>query len=113
MSFKPNNPEYEVKGTKLVVYKGSNSTVLLPAGVTEIGSKAFLCNKTIKTVVIPDGVISIETDIRSEANTFGECVNLEKLVIPDTLNNMLNIPRSERMLIAIQSKLAADQISLS
>ena len=82
------DPAFEVKGSKLINYKGNDSAIAIPAGITEIGIKAFLCNRNIKEISLPEGVVSMETDTRSESHAFEECFNLERILLPNTLTNM-------------------------
>lgn len=82
------DPAFEIKGKKLINYIGNESTVTVPAGITEIGDKVFCSNKNIREIILPEGLISIETDIRSESSAFAWCENLEKLILPDSLTNM-------------------------
>lgn len=49
----------EVSGTKLVKYNGSEESVSIPEGITEIGNSAFY-NSNVKTVKIPKTVTKIE-----------------------------------------------------
>ena len=44
---------YIVEGSRLVSYVGKDSTIMLPADITEIGERAFAENPTLEAVVIP------------------------------------------------------------
>ena len=66
-------------------YSGTDTELEIPAMIGEyntvyIGGDAFKDNKTLKKVVIPEGV----TEIQSGA--FEGCTALEEVVLPDTLN---------------------------
>ena len=49
-----------IKDGVLISYKGSDSTVEIPEGVTCIKQKAFYDNRNIVTVVLPESLIEIE-----------------------------------------------------
>ena len=70
---------FEISGTTLCRYRGSGDHIVIPKGVTRIGSKAFLNCWHLKSVSIPEGV----TEIRSQA--FDGCMSLESVSIPDTV----------------------------
>ena len=82
------NPDFDIKGKKLIKYKGDDSTVVVPSGITEIGVHAFQSKKDVREIILPDGVVSIETNIGSVSRAFAWCDNLEKLILPDSLTNM-------------------------
>jgi hypothetical protein len=65
----------------IVKYSGQGEEVLIPAEfegipVVEIGQAAFSGNKTIKSVIIPDGITVIEKD------AFDGCTSLTSISIP-------------------------------
>jgi hypothetical protein len=60
----------------LIRYLGSGRDVVIPAGVTEIGHRAFWGRSDVNTVVIPDSV----TEINSCA--FWGCESLASVAIP-------------------------------
>lgn len=82
------NSDFDIKGKKLIKYKGDNSNVVVPSGITEIGVHAFQSKKDVREIILPDGVVSIETNIGSVSRAFAWCDNLEKLILPDSLTNM-------------------------
>ena len=68
-------------------YKGKDSCVVIPEkiakySVTEIADNAFKYDKSIVSVVIPEGVTFISWW------AFEECVNLETITIPSTLKEI-------------------------
>lgn len=69
-------------GTKLVSYSGSETAPKIPAGITQIGSKAFEGNKTITDIVIPDSV----TQIGSRA--FNGCTSLKTVTLSNQLEKL-------------------------
>lgn len=74
---KINNPDdFVIVGGILKKYKGSDTNVIVPASVCEIGKGAFECNDYITTVIIPEGVTAIHK------NAFYGCYNLVSVKIP-------------------------------
>ena len=68
----------------VIEYTGSASEVVIPTlyngkPVVEIGTYSFYNNKTLISVIIPDGVTRIGSD------AFYNCSNLESIILPDTL----------------------------
>lgn len=68
-------------------YMGNSSEVIIPSEiegtkVTSVGSVAFLRNKTIKSVTVPDGVTNVGH------SAFYGCINLETLSLPDSIESM-------------------------
>lgn len=65
-------------------YKGSQASVTIPsklggATVTVLGSMSFSANKTLQSVIIPEGVM------RLGYNTFQSCSSLSSVSLPSTL----------------------------
>ena len=54
--------DFNIENGILTKYNGSAKDVVIPKGVKVIGEKAFFENKTITSVVIPEGVTSIVKD---------------------------------------------------
>lgn len=91
--------DFELSGSKLVSYSGTDSSVTLPNTITEIGSSAFEGNKNITKVVIPDSIKSIGYDAfrgctnlntvsigngvkKIDSEAFSGCINLSSINIP-------------------------------
>jgi len=69
--------EFEIENGVLVKYNGSGGDVTIPAGVTEIGERAFESCKALTGVTIPDGVTKICK------GAFSLCKALTSVTIPD------------------------------
>ena len=63
-------------------YVGSETDLILPAGITEISSRAFKDNATLHSVVIPDSVTEIG------AHAFDGCGNLRSVTIGAGVTNV-------------------------
>lgn len=63
----------------LTKYTGTEQTVIIPDGVTEIGNAAFYNNHYLKWVQFPIGIVKIG------AQAFEDCKKLEEIVLPDGL----------------------------
>lgn len=89
----------------LTKYNGSDSEVVVPDGVTEIGRKAFEGNLDITSVVIPSSVtiirirafygctalqsVIIPSGVKTIENVvFAECVSLESAVLPNSVKSI-------------------------
>ncbi len=81
---KNNSPtRYENKALLKGMFAGdlrNLSSILM--NYTEIGYKAFAANTIIKEVIIPDSIKSIKS------RAFQNCINLEKVQLPATLDNI-------------------------
>lgn len=75
----PTVPDFEVREGVLVKYHGTDSEVVIPDGVTEIGDRAFEECETLTHVVIPEGVTKIGYF------AFLSCKQLTSVVIPDSV----------------------------
>lgn len=66
----------------LEAYVGQSNTIEIPAGVKEIGPRAFENNQRIESVVIPEGVTAIGN------RAFGACRKLSFVQIPDSVTQI-------------------------
>lgn len=65
-----------IKNGVLLAYTGDEEEVIVPNGVTEISTRAFINNTTIKKVTLPETVEKIGEEV------FRECSALEEVNIP-------------------------------
>jgi hypothetical protein len=77
------------KGLIITGYKGAATEVKIPASiqgfpVREIGARAF-SGSTITSVVIPEGVTSIDSDWSDPNGAFSGCGKLAQVTLPSTL----------------------------
>ncbi len=63
----------------LISYRGSESHVEIPDGVTAIGAGAFMANPSLLSVHLPESIVYID------AMAFGGCDNLLLVNIPDSV----------------------------
>ena len=70
-----NVTDFEINNGVLAKYKGSDSDVVIPIGVTKIGRGAFDCCKSMESITVPDSVTEIE------GSAFGDCSNLKSVTI--------------------------------
>lgn len=73
---------FQITDGVLTKYTGPGGDVVIPDGVTEIGSSAFASCSTLTSVVIPEGV----TKIGDKA--FNGCYNLTSVTLPATLKTL-------------------------
>lgn len=66
----------------LTRYNGNNADVVIPAGVTSIGDRAFYLNTTLISVIISEGVTSIGN------SAFYGCENLKSVTIPTSMQSI-------------------------
>ena len=85
-----NNPQFKGEGpfllskdgTRLLFAPGAEGCVVIPEGVTEIDTAAFIDNKKITEIVFPDSL----KEIKDKA--FMDCNALTKLVFPKNLKSI-------------------------
>lgn len=59
----------------LVSYPSATGDIVLPSDITAVGSKAFVFNDTITSVMVPASIASLGTDV------FGNCQNITTITI--------------------------------
>lgn len=74
--------EFEIENGLLIRYNGQGKDVVIPSGVTAIGSDAFDVYMGLTSVVIPEGVVSIADD------AFEWCTELENITIPASVTSI-------------------------
>ena len=74
--------DFVIKKGVLKKYAGTGGAVVIPEGVTSIGSKAFSKCRDLKSVTIPEGVTSIGND------AFYKCGKLTSVTIPDSVTSI-------------------------
>lgn len=74
--------DFILEGTVLIQYLGSDSTVIVPEGVKEIGASAFFHKEKMSVIKLP----SFLEKIGEEA--FLGCINLEKIELPESVTSI-------------------------
>ena len=74
--------DFKIENGVLKEYIGEGGTVIIPEGVTKIGSFAFKGNAQIVSVIISEGVKEIEE------MAFQECYGLQKVIIPSSVTRI-------------------------
>ena len=67
---------YEVRGSELIRYKGNQSNIEIPEGITKVGDEAFADCTTIVSVKFPSTIKEIGI------MAFSGCVSLTDILIP-------------------------------
>ena len=80
------NNDFEIVAGKLIRYTGSDVDVIIPNNVIEIGERAFNGLTLLKSVVIPDSVITIDGE--EFVGAFSSCVNLVDVSIGNGLKTI-------------------------
>lgn len=70
---------FRIEGKTLREYVGTMSEVFIPRGVERIGREAFMGNKNVERVVLPDTVKIVGEQV------FGFCESLKEIVLNDGL----------------------------
>ena len=76
------NASFQINNSTLVAYNGTDEKVVIPDGITTIGTNAFAGNTNIHFVTIPEGVTTIEK------GAFSNACNLEGITIPDSVRSI-------------------------
>lgn len=89
ISFKDNM--YTTSDHFLLKYKGTDSTVTVPAGITKIGDYAFYDNQKITKLVLPEGLAEIGDEAFSRCSPiFSENPGSLEVIFPSTLKRVGN-----------------------
>lgn len=78
--------DFKVENDELLKYLGNSTKVIVPNGITRIGTGAFWNNTTVEEIVLPNTVTCICGD------TFIYCNNLKKINIPFAVSEMGDDP---------------------
>jgi len=77
---------FEIENGILKKYTGTDTAVVIPEGVTEIGERAFeghwLSGNNITSVVIPEGVVRIGQ------YAFASCTSLKSIALPESMRHI-------------------------
>lgn len=87
----------------LVGYEGSDRTLTLPQGITEIGKYVFYGCSWIEHIIVPDGVTTIDK------SAFEECSNLKTIILPTSITKRDSDAFSNSGLNAIYYKGTAEE----
>lgn len=73
---------FNINGSTLLGYSGTESEITIPSKVTAIGQNAFANNDLIKSVKMEEGVARIES------GAFANCKNLETVTLANTVSSI-------------------------
>ena len=90
------NDDFEIDGTTLVKYTGSDTTVVIPDGIEKIDDRVFCKNNYIEEVVIPDSVTTLGIDV------FYDTTRLKKITIGAGLANIERDDNNDAYLMYIR-----------
>lgn len=74
--------DFQMKGTTLVKYTGTEQSVSVPDGVKVIGESAFADNTYITQVTLPSSVTTVNYD------SFSNCTNLTQVTLNDEVTSL-------------------------
>lgn len=80
------NTDFDISDGILNKYNGTDENVVVPSNlcVVEIGVSAFSSNKSLKSAVVPEGVMIL-------GSSFVSCTALESVILPSTLRKMKSL----------------------
>ena len=73
---------FKIEDGVLLKYEGTDSVVVIPEEVEKIGERAFVGNKVITEVTMPDTIVSIGKD------AFEECIKLKTVKFSEKLERI-------------------------
>lgn len=80
--------DFLIRDGVLEQYTGKESVVQVPAGVRVIGSRAFYENRTVRKVILPEGITEIADGISGhEAGAFRKSA-LQEIALPQSLQRI-------------------------
>lgn len=71
--------DFVISGSVLTAYNGNDAEVEIPAGITEIGSNAFMRNTSLEKVIFCDGITKIGNSAFAGCSNLREIINTEDL----------------------------------
>jgi deoxycytidine triphosphate deaminase len=77
-----NVTDFIIEDGVLTKYKGTDTEVVIPDGVTSIGRNVFAYCESLESITIPDSVTSIG------GSAFSDCESLESITIPDSVTSI-------------------------
>lgn len=77
-----NKPNFNIKKSVLIEYKGNDISIMTPKNATEIGEWAFYDKKFIKTITLDENVTKIST------GAFEGCTSLAMITIPENVTEI-------------------------
>ena len=77
-----NAADFLLEDDVLVKYTGTDAVVEIPAGVTTVGNNAFIGNKTMTDLIMPDSLTTIGD------HAFERCAKLKELTLPASMKEI-------------------------
>lgn len=74
--------DFNIRGSELLSYSGSEKNVIVPDGIEVIGREAFAANPYIVSVKLPDSVRMIDYA------AFADCSSLNQILLPDSVTTI-------------------------
>lgn len=108
----PAESDFVIENGILVAYTGSAAAVTVPAGVTAIGRRAFFENKTVRRVVLPEGVTEIQGSSIFDKEPGGAFRRsaLEEIVLPQSLQKIGDCVFADSALLSVELPAGLRQI---
>ncbi len=79
--------DFQIKDGVLEKYTGSDETVSIPSGISEIGRDAFFRNEKIKKIIVPSDVKKINSEY-SFHGSFRDCPELSEVIISEGVTDI-------------------------
>ena len=76
------NTDFNIRGSELLSYSGSEKNVVVPDGIEVIGREAFAANPYLESVTLPDSVRMIDYA------AFADCPSLNQILLPDSVTTI-------------------------
>lgn len=72
-------PDFEIVGNRLERYTGGSARVTVPGHVRIVGCNAFRANKTVREILLPEGLTE------AEDGAFQDCTALQEVAFPKSM----------------------------